>query len=162
MVHGRCDLADTFQSIHREVDSLAHQRNNSGEPAELVRLCRSQWVFFEKRDDALLEVIERTHVVPVHRLPVIIRPTIDRYGATYKEALQIMQHIGAPLSLNDREARLDLPTEPARSVPEDRNAEAALAVDKADDPLRETQPFLLIVRTGQIFTTHTGHPIYRV
>ena len=27
-------------------------------------------------------------------------------------------------------------------------------VDKADNPLRETWPFLLIVRTGWIFTAH--------
>jgi hypothetical protein len=39
-------------------------------------------------------------------------------------------------------------------VPKDRNAEAALAVDEADDPLLETWPFLLIVRTGRIFTSH--------
>jgi hypothetical protein len=29
-----------------------------------------------------------------------------------------------------------------------------ISIDKADDPLRETWPFLLIVRTGRIFTSH--------
>jgi len=33
-------------------------------------------------------------------------------------------------------------------------AEAAVAVGEADDPLRETWPFLLIVRTGRIVTAH--------
>jgi len=51
-----------------------------------------------------------------------------------------------------------LPTYAARVVAEDRNAEAAFAVDEADDPLRETWPFLLIVRTGRIFTSHAGTP----
>ena|SRR5687767_11029799 len=162
MVHGRCDLADPLETVHREVDALSHQRDDSGEPAELVRLRRSQWVFFEERNDALLKLVERTHLVPVHRLAVIVRSTIDRHVAASKEVLQVMQHSGAPFRLNDREARLDLPTEPARSVPEDRNAEAAFAVDEADDPLRETRPFLLIVRTGWIFTAHVAHPNERV
>ena len=154
MVHGRCDVADVGETIHPEVDALSHQRDDSGEPAELFRLRRSQWVFFEERDDALLEVIERTHLVTVHRLPVVVRPSIDRDVAASEEVLQVMQHSGAPFCLDDRKTRLDLPTEPTRSVPEDRNAEAAFAVDEADDPLRETRPFLLIVRTGRIFTAH--------
>jgi len=43
-------------------------------------------------------------------------------------------------------------------VPKDRNTETALAVDEADDPLLETWPFLLIVRTGWIFTFHCHVP----
>jgi hypothetical protein len=65
-----------------------------------------------------------------------------------------MQCIDAPLSLNHREGWLDLPTKPRGLIPEDRNTEATFAVDEADDPLRETWPFLLIVRTGRIFTSH--------
>jgi len=37
---------------------------------------------------------------------------------------------------------------------EEHHAEATFTVDKADDPLRETWPFLLIVRTGRIVTAH--------
>ena len=51
---------------------------------------------------------------------------------------------------------LDLPAEPASSVLHHRDREAALAVDEADDPLREPWPFLLIARTGRIFTAHAG------
>ena len=67
-----------------------------------------------------------------------------------------MQRIDAPLSLNHREGRLDLPTKPRGLVPEDRNTEATFAVDEADDPLRETWPFLLIVRTERIVTFHVS------
>ena len=67
-----------------------------------------------------------------------------------------MQCIDAPLSLNHREGWLDLPTKPRGLIPEDRNTEATFAVDEADDPLRETWPFLLIVRTGRIFTFHVS------
>ena len=71
-----------------------------------------------------------------------------------KELLQQMQRTCALRSLNHREGRLDLPAGPTRTVPEDRNTETALPVDEADDPLRGNWPFLLIVRTERIFTTH--------
>jgi hypothetical protein len=56
--------------------------------------------------------------------------------------------------LTDRELMLDLPAEPAVRVAHYRDREAALAVHKADDPLLDTWPFLLIARTGRIFTAH--------
>jgi len=81
---------------------------------------------------------------------------------THEVPLHSMQRIEALLSLNHRERRLDLPTAPRRWVLKDRNAEAAFSVDEADDPLRETWPFLLIDRTGRIITIHLPHPIKRV
>ncbi len=75
---------------------------------------------------------------------------------TFEESLQSMQDIDAPLSLDHDEARLDLPTQLRGVVPKERNTEATLAVDEADDPLRETWPFLLIVRTERIFTYHAS------
>ena len=36
-----------------------------------------------------------------------------------------------------------------------RDRKAAFTVDEADDPLLDTWPFLLIVRTGRIVTAHT-------
>jgi hypothetical protein len=70
--------------------------------------------------------------------------------------LQEVKHLHAFLSLNHRERRLNLPADTTRAVPKDWNAEAAFAVDEADDPLRETWPFLLIVRTGWLFTIHAS------
>ncbi len=61
----------------------------------------------------------------------------------------------APRSLDHAEVGLDLPTQTTTAVPEDRNTEAAFAVDEADDPLLETWPFLLIGRTGRIVTAHS-------
>ena len=49
---------------------------------------------------------------------------------------------------------LDLPAESAPRVANHGDREAALTVDEADDPLLNTWPFLLIVRTGRIFTAH--------
>jgi len=65
-----------------------------------------------------------------------------------------VKHLHALFSLDHCECRLNLPTGTTRVVPKDWNAGAAFAVDEADDPLRETWPFLLIVRTGWLFTIH--------
>jgi len=86
---------------------------------------------------------------------MIVVSAITANRSTFEELLHGVQHLHTPLSLYDREAWLDLPAETTRRIPEDRNNEAAFAVDKADDPLRETWPFLLIVRTGRIVT----HPL---
>jgi hypothetical protein len=60
------------------------------------------------------------------------------------------------------ELMLDLPAEPAPIVAHYRYRETAFAVDEADDPLLETWPFLLIDRTGRIFTPHLLDPMGRV
>ena len=60
--------------------------------------------------------------------------------------------------LGDRELMLDLPAESAPGVLHHRDRETTLAVDEADDPLLETWPFLLIDRTGRIFTAHVIEP----
>ncbi len=56
--------------------------------------------------------------------------------------------------LSHRELVLDLPAELATQVAHYRDREAALAVDEPDSPLLDPWPFLLIVRTGRIFTLH--------
>jgi hypothetical protein len=50
---------------------------------------------------------------------------------------------------------LDLPAESTTRIPNHRDREATFTVDEADDPLLNTWPFLLIVRTGWIVTVHT-------
>ena len=56
--------------------------------------------------------------------------------------------------LSHRKLVLDLPAEPAARVANYRDRETALAVDEADSPLLDPWPFLLIARTGRIFTAH--------
>jgi hypothetical protein len=48
------------------------------------------------------------------------------------------------------------------TAPNDRDREAAFAIDEADDPLLDTWPFLLIARTGRIVTAHVVDPSIRV
>src|SRR5437763_12073330 len=89
---------------------------------------------------------------------MIVPPVVDTDGAASEETLQVLEDRCAPGFLDDRELGLHLPAESTRSIPEDRNAEASLAVDEADDPLRCCWPFLLIVRTGHIVTTQRRTP----
>jgi hypothetical protein len=58
--------------------------------------------------------------------------------------------------LGDRELVLHLPAESAHRVANHGDGGAALTVDEADDPLLDAWPFLLIDRTGRIFTAHVA------
>ena len=92
------------------------------------------------------------HDLPRHRaarrrrLRELPRPAADRrprHGLPEAEHGQLLVllprrrgHAGQlRVRRRHRELRLDLPAKSTRSIPEDRNAEAPLAVDEADDPL---------------------------
>ena len=143
-----------MQALLAEVGFRSHHVDHFDELLEVDGFRRNQWVFFEERDDAALQIIEGSHHEVVHCFPMIVPPAVSADSAAPEEPLQEVQDLFALLPLNHRERGLHLPTQSTRSIPEDRNAEAAFAVDKADDPLRDSWPFLLIVRTGRIFTAH--------
>src|SRR5262245_59864061 len=88
---------------------------------------------------------------------MIVVPAIDSDVTASEVLLQCVQNLHAPRSLRHGELGLNLPAEPRRRVTEDRNTEAAFAVDEPDDPLLESCPFLLIVRTDRIVTRHVYH-----
>jgi hypothetical protein len=117
-------------------------------------------MFFEKRDDPELQITEGSHRIPMHCFPMIVVSVVTTNLSASEEPLHEVKHLDALLSLNHCERRLNLPTCAARVISKDWNAEAAFAVDETDDPLRETWPFLLIVRTGRNFTT-PAHTIER-
>ena len=158
MVHRFGDPGDLAEPVHGEVDLPAHQSHDSREAGELIALCRSQWMCFEKRNDRPDEVTEGPDAVAVQVFPVVIVTSVAADVAASEEPLQLVQNPHAPASLDHREVGLDLPAETTRSVPEDRNTEAAFAVDEADDPLLESWPFLLIGRTDRIVTAHATYP----
>ena len=89
---------------------------------------------------------------------MVIVTSITADMAATEESLQFAQNLHAPGSLNHAEVRLCLPAETTTAIPEDRNTEAAFAVDEADDPLLESWPFLLIGRTDRIVTAHATDP----
>ena len=131
-----------------------HHAYDTCESDEVLRFRRSQWIHFEKRNYSIRQFGESSYRVPVKILSMIVRSTITADVAASETLLQHVENIHTALSLHDRERRLDLPTDSTRSITEEWHAEAAFAVNETDDPLREAWPFLLIVRTGRIFTSH--------
>ena len=91
---------------------------------------------------------------------MIIMTTIPINVSTSKITLQYIhiQYISALFSLDDSKFRLALPTNTACAILKNRNTEAAFAVYKADYPLHDNWPFLLIVRTAWIVTVHLPQP----
>jgi hypothetical protein len=158
MVHHLRDSCDLAEPVHRKVDLEAHQPYDFREADELIVLCRSQWMCFEKRNDRPDEITERPDAVAVQVFSMVIVASVATDMAASEEPLQFVQNLHAPRALDHAEVRLNLPAETTTLVPEDRNTEAAFAVDEADDPLLESWPFLLIGRTDRIVTVHVTHP----
>jgi hypothetical protein len=131
-----------------------HEPHRFGKTGEVASLGRLEWVLLEKRDDASAQIGKTSDAVAPHVLPVIVVATIHCHHSASKEPLQCVKDIHTTLALRYRELRLSLPAQSACRVAKDRNAETALAVDEADDPLCSKWPFLLIVRTGRIITRH--------
>ena len=145
--------------------TLTLHANNQCELSEVLSFRRLQWMFLEERDDAVDQRTGSSDIVPVQMLLVIVVASIDVDATASEELLQFVQNMHALLSLNHRKTRLDLPADSTRVVSKNRNTEAALTVDEADDPLLDTWPFLLIVRTCRIVTDHaptvaTGSDIF--
>ena len=84
---------------------------------------------------------------------VVVAGVLDRLPAPEHLDEEFERRSGGR-RLSHRELVLDLPAEPATRVAHYRDRKAALAVDEADSPLLDPWPFLLIVRTGRIFTPH--------
>ena len=106
----------------------------------------------EEREDALLQPCQPINRVRQH---AAVR-SLGRDAPTTEEADKSFEHRSMPLVLVDLEDGQQLPParRPAHRVAMHRDAEAPFAVGEADDPLLETRPFLLIVRTGWVVTAH--------
>jgi len=85
---------------------------------------------------------------------MVIVPGVAIDASALEELSYELEGRNTSLSLHDYESRLYLPPTGHAFVPLDWTAETTFSVDEADDPLLESWPFLLIVRTGRIVTAH--------
>lgn len=154
MVHRLSDLRDSGQTLYREVKSALHHPDDPRELFELITFRRDQWIFLEERHDSIPKVLEPEDPVDVEIFPMVVAPSVSIEAAAAEVLSNDFERVNAALSLDNRETRLHLPSDPVRRIPIDRNTEAALAVDEADDPLLDSWPFLLIARTRRIVTSH--------
>jgi hypothetical protein len=154
MVHRLGDLCDFGETLHREVELPLHHSKDRRELRELIGFRRDQWMFFEERHDLMPRVFESEDPVNEEILSMVIVPSVQIQAATTEVLPDELQCMHASRSLNNSETWLHLPSDLVRRISIDRNAEATFTVDEADDPLLDPWPFLLIARTGRIFTAH--------
>src|SRR5205085_2590061 len=118
-------------------------------------------VALEERDDATVELRHAVDGVGQH----CAARTLRADDSAAEEPDQLLEHRSIQLVLVDVEDGVQLPS--ARGTGEvvrvHRDGEATFAVDESHDPVRielepRTRSFLLIVRTGRIFTAHATHP----
>ena len=92
--------------------------------------------------------------IPHQAVAVVVTPVVADDRAATEELHEFLECVSRWRCLGHRKLVLDLPAESEPGVTHHRNRKATFAVDKADDPLLETWPFLLIDRTGRIVTAH--------
>jgi hypothetical protein len=111
-------------------------------------------MFFEERHHSPQQLLATLHGEAQKNLPVVEWTKALDHTATLELLLEKLQRRPRGCRLSHRELVLDLPAETATPVAYYRDRKAAFTVDKADDPLLVTWPFLLIARTGRIVTAH--------
>jgi len=134
-----------------------HQPEDFPKLQELLVLGGYQWIRFEERNDSLTKVFLPEDLVRHQVFPVIVMSSVAVDTATTEVGRQKLKSSKALFTLDDHEPWLNLPSQPHEAVPLDGTTEAALSVDKADDPLLDSRPFLLIARTRRIITEHVFH-----
>ena len=154
MVHRLNDLRDLNETWHRKVRSELDQPTNLDELCEVLSLRSSQWVRFEERDDLVAQVPESEDLVRTEILAMVVVSAVDIHLAATEEHHHRIENVPARLALNHDKCWLHLPAEAHRAVLEDRAAEAAFPIDETHQPIVGEESFLLIVRTGWIFTAH--------
>jgi hypothetical protein len=155
MVHRLDDPRDPDQPFHPEVELLIHHANDHRKLLEVIGFRGSQWICFEERHDGVAKINPPEDLIDHQIFLVVVVSSIPVDTAAAEEVLDQFQAFDAPFSLDDCEHRLQLPPDPHNAVALDRTTEAAFTVDEADDPLLDSWPFLLIARTGRVFTAHT-------
>lgn len=154
MIHRFGDLRYLAKTLDRKVHPTIHHRQDHLELQEVLLLCRSQRIRIEERDDHPTKIFPTKHVESEQIFLVIVMSAVPIDVSAAEVLLQHLKYVQAAFTLNNRKPRLHLPTTAHSLVSLNRAAEATFSVDEADDPLLETWPFLLIVRTGRIFTAH--------
>lgn len=152
MVHRLLNLCDLTKSVNREMHPLVHHLEDSLELQEILAFRRSQWIRFEEGNHDSTEVMPSVHVVRQQVLFVVVVSFVSPYSAASEVVPDEFQCRSTLLTLDYRKAWLHLPPSAHALVALDWATEATLTVDEANDPLLDSWPFLLIVRTGRIVT----------
>ena len=140
-----------------EVMALPHPVEDRPEHLEVVAFGRDQWVLVEERDDPLDQRHAVLHREPEKAVAVIVGSGVLHDAPASEYLADQLEGRSGGLRLSDGELVLDLPSETAGPVADDRDREAALSIDESDHPLLDAWPFLLIARTRRFVTAHACH-----
>ena len=95
-------------------------------------------------------------MAPLDRLFVIVVAIVDEDATAIEVVAKEVKNFDALGPLSHNELREHLPTEFHNARSEERDGEAAFAVNEPHDPADGFQPFLLIVCTHHVVTACYG------
>jgi len=128
----------------------AHRPNDAGEGEELTLLRAHERLRLEEWDDPRQEVFPTAN--HVHQRGVRTRSMVLTNLTAAEAADDEVENLTPFAVLADAELRYQLPAGPGACVPTDRYVKRTFSIDETRNIC--IQPFLLIVRTGWIFTAH--------
>ena len=156
-VHGVCDPYEPIEAVRGPVLTPRHRRGDLSETAK-VRVLDEKAVFLEEGIDPIDELAQTADAVGQHAGTWAFRPD----SAASVEVTDVFEQSSMVFVLVHLEDRRELPASGASGVTRvavNRHREAAFTVHEPDEPPRieahsRLFGFLLIVRTGRIFTVH--------
>ena len=151
-VHGERSVHQCGETLVGEVLSSVHRPDDAGEGEEVSLLRAQEGLRLEEWDDPRQQVFPPTN--DVHQCGVGARPVIRSDPSAAQPTADEVEDLTPFGVLADMELRNQLPTGPGTAVPTDRYVERTFSIDETRDV--RIQPFLLIVRTGWIFTAHAS------
>jgi hypothetical protein len=149
-IHGERGGSECIEAFGVEVLPSSHRPDDAGECREVLTLRAQKGLSFEERNDP------RQQVVPLaddqHQRGVVASPKVLANPSAAEALLDEVEDLTPFCVLADVELWNQLPSQCGAGIPADRHMERSFSVDEARDV--GIQPFLLIVRTGWIFTAH--------
>jgi hypothetical protein len=111
VVHRLNNASDLEETVDAEMTTLLHKLEHLDELVEVLALGRAKPVRLKERNDDLVEINKPPDDVAIHRLPVIVPPSIDVYPATAEVVSENFERANARRSLNYDELWLHLPAD---------------------------------------------------
>ena len=155
-IHPISNANQTLEPIWRQMFLSPHRVNDVGKGCKILTL--DHWgISFEERQHCCLQLTQSVD----SKCPNTAVGTFGANSPTAEDRNHGLENISMIVVLVDVEDRLELPpaVSPHHRRTMHRHGEATFAVHKPNDPVgieheARTGSFLLIVRTGRIFTIH--------
>jgi hypothetical protein len=149
-IHGERIGNQRSEARFSEVLLPPHRRNDAGKGEEVTLFRAHERLRLEEWDDPRQEVFPTANYQ--HQRGVRARSMVLTNLTTAEATGDEVEDLAPFAVLAHSELRYQFPTGPGACVPTDRYVKRTFSIDETRDI--RIQPFLLIVRTGWIFTAH--------